>query len=343
MTATRSRGIRKPGAMHRWDSRLHPPQPGVHPTAWSEAVEAHRHETLRGPGWRRSSHGFYVPATEVLTPQQRITEAHAILRGRGAVGGWAAAHWRGAQLLDGRGPFGMTAEPVLLCLGHDRKLQRQNGIRLSRELLPSTDIVELRGIRCTGDLRTCFDGSRLAPNLIEAVVFLDMLLACRVVTLASLRTYVEEHAGWKGVQQARSALTLAAQGVMSPPETRLRLVWVLEARLPMPLVNRPVFDLDGRLLGYPDALDPDSGTVLEYDSDDHRELDRHTDDNIREELFEDHGLAVVRVTKLDLRRPHPPLVERLKRARERGLQRDRRRDRWTLRSPPSWPGSQRPG
>jgi hypothetical protein len=139
--------------------------------------------------------------------------------------------------------------------------------------------------------------------------------------------------GWNGVKQARKALALAVTGSRSPPETRLRLVWVLEAGLPTLLVNQPVFSLEGQLLGYPDGLDPDTGCVLEYDGEDHRDLQHHTSDNDREELFEDHGLTVMRATRLNLGRDKPALIARMRRTCQRAERRDRGLDRWTLDPP----------
>lgn len=282
---------------------------------------------MRGPGWRRAGSGLYVRSATAITPTQRIIEAASLLPGYGGVGGWAAAYWLGMRLLDGLGPNGHTRLPVLLCLGSDGKISKRAGIRLSRERLPDTDLVESGGLTCTAPLRTAFDGARTAPCLVEAVVHLDMMLTCELVVRGELATYLAEHRGWRGVQQSRDALALAVLGSRSPPETRMRLIWVRDARLPPPLVNRPVFDLNGRLLGYPDVLDPESGAVLEYDSDDHRELDAHTADNAREEAFEDHGLTVCRATRLDLRGDTAPLVRRMRGARARGLRRDRSLDR----------------
>src|SRR3712207_878710 len=102
----------------------------------------------------------------------------------------------------------------------------------------------------------------------------------------------------------------------SPQETRLRLVWLLDARLPRPLVNQPVFSLDGVLLGYPDLLDKEAGLVVEYDGEDHRASTRHSHDVDREAGFREHGLEVTRVTGGDFRRTDA-LVQRLHRARRR--------------------------
>jgi hypothetical protein len=246
------------------------------------------------------------------------------------VSGWAAAYQQGVRFLDG------ARRPVLLQLGADGRIRKRSGIELARERLPESDVITLDGVRFAAALRTAFDGARTRRGLFEAVVHLDMMLAAGAVALEGMAAYWDEHAGWPRVRQARTALDLADPRSASPPETRMRLIWILRAGLPRPLVNCPLFDLDGRLLGFPDAFDPESATALEYDSDDHRELDYHTADNCREELLEDHGAVVCRVTRLDMSRSLQQLIIRMKRARARGLARDRRRDRWTLEPPPGW-------
>lgn len=114
----------------------------------------------------------------------------------------------------------------------------------------------------------------------------------------------------------RAALELASDRSASPPETRLRLVWELDAGLPPPLVNVPVYSRTGQLLGIPDLLDPVAGLVVEYDGDDHRDPHRHSEDVDREARFRGVGLEVTRVTGRDLRRT-PELVHRLHTARKR--------------------------
>lgn len=327
-------------AMHRWDSQLRPPSQGIQPLQWSDA-SAHglTPAKLRSPKFRRSSFGLYIPSSAPVTVQQRITEAAALLPAGGAIGGWASAYWRGVRLLDGGGPGGHQQQPVLLLLGADRQIRKRPHIRLSRERLEPGEVEELRGVRRSTDLRTAFDGARLAACLYDAVVFLDMMLTAGVVDVPALRDYWAAHPGWRGIAQARHALSLARRGSRSPPETELRLIWEVEAGLPPLLVNPPVFSLEGKLLGYPDGLDVESGTALEYDGDDHRDLRRHFDDNVREEWFEEHGLLVARAGRPDLRGPRRRQTrERLIRTCERGRTRDRRRDRWTLKPPPWWTG-----
>lgn len=234
------------------------------------------------------------------------------------------------------GTNGARLEPVPLLLGSQVKIRRRHLIDVSRERLDADEIEALRGVRRTIDVRTAFDGARWAANLYDAVVFLDMMLTADVVTERELEAYFAVHPRWRGVPQARLALSLARTGSRSPPETRLRLLWVVEAGLPMPLVNPPIFSRDGMLLGYPDLLDIEAGTVLEYDGDEHRDIRQHLDDNVREECFEEHGLLVCRVGGLDLWSRRRSTIDRLIRTRLRGMARDRSLDRWTLQPPSRW-------
>lgn len=114
------------------------------------------------------------------------------------------------------------------------------------------------------------------------------------------------------------------------------MLYVVEAGLPRPRVNIPVFDLEGKLLGIPDLLDEDAGFVTEFDGQDHRRHTQHRVDNVREEAFESAGLTVVRADSLDIQRYQRELRRRLRDGHRRGCTRDRSRDRWTTKEPAWW-------
>jgi hypothetical protein len=231
---------------------------------------------LRGPGWRRVHRDRYLPAgVSPVATGQRIVEAASRAPQSGAVGGWAAAWALGVDLCDGLGRDGRTLLDVPLVVGPLRQIRRVPGIDLWYDRLRSEEVVVVDGVPVTVAPRTCFDGMRRAENLVEAVVFADLLLHAELVGLSEMVAF------------------------------------------------------------YPDLLEPGAGTVGEYDGKGHRETERHHDDNVREELFEDHGLVVTRATKVDFRH-RLGLAARMGRARARGLARDRRRDRWTLEPPPDW-------
>ncbi len=221
---------------------------------------------------------------------------------------------------------------MALLVGPHAGRHRRPGVVFLEDRL---DVVLMRhGVPCAPVRRALFDEMRCA-DLREAVVAMDMAAAAEVASVRMLREYVAHRAGWRGVPLVRAALELADEASRSPQETRLRLVWVLDAGLPAPLVNPPVFDLDGRLLGYPDLLDVGAGVVVEYDGEDHRPARRHSSDVDREALFRRHRLEVTRVTGPDLASTGR-VVDRLLGARALARFEAPSRRRWTLVPPPWW-------
>lgn len=232
-------------------------------------------------------------------PEQRILEQAMRLTG-GAVTGWAACRMHGAAFFDGLRRDGRTPLPVPLACGPLHQIRRLPGDDLIRDILRPDEIVLVRDVPCTTVMRATFDAMRYASNAREAVVVLDMMAAAELTSVARMRDYIGNRQGWTGVQRVREAVELADDGSRSPQETRFRLIWQLDAGRPRPLVNRPVFDLGGRLLGHPDLLDVEAGVIGEYDGADHRDALTHSHDVGREGGFRDHLFEVVRVTGPDM-------------------------------------------
>jgi very-short-patch-repair endonuclease len=234
--------------------------------------------------------------------------------------------------MDGLAPDGALL-PVLLCVGTRAHRHRQHGTDVSRDRLPREDIVVIGDLRCTAPLRTAFDLARRAPSETAAVMAIDTLLECGLIDRAGFQTYVDCHAGWRGVPRARAAAALSVEGVRSPAETKLRLI-CHRAGLPRLLVNTPVFSIEGYLIGIPDLLCPDSATVIEYDGADHLDVERNAADSRRDMRFRIHGLTTLRVTRDDINGSRERLWKRLRDTYQDGLQRERADDRWTLEVPP---------
>src|SRR6478609_7608191 len=107
----------------------------------------------RGPRWRRSSRGLYVPSeVDGSTPEQRIVEAAAVLPSYGGVTGWAALRWMGAQWMTGLAPDGQTPLPVVLVTAGD-DVRSQPGIQVSAERLNPRELVVHDGMRVTMPVR----------------------------------------------------------------------------------------------------------------------------------------------------------------------------------------------
>ncbi len=214
------------------------------------------------------------------------------------------------------------------------KLRGDPLIALSQEQLAPSEREFIDGVWCTTVQRAVFDEMRAAPSLREAVVVLDMAAAARLISTSLMAEYVAKRSAWTGVPRVREALLLASDDSRSPQESRMRLVWVVDARLPTPLCNQPVFDLRGNLLGIPDLLDPVAGLVGEYDGADHKEGERHRRDVAREDVFRNHGLEYFEIVGGDLRdRDRSAARMRNARARAKFLPSESRA--WTL-EPPPW-------
>lgn len=290
--------------------------------------------SLRGPRWRRTSTGFYRPAAAgavPVTPTQRILDAVPLIPAGGALGGWAAAYVHGVDWLDGLAAQGATTSvPVILGTTVDRMPPDP---RFYRGLLEDDELDHRHGIVITSLERTAFDCARWSSGLAAAVSVVDAILHFTPLDRGGLADWLPRVRGWRGVRRVRQALALADGSVRSPWESRLRVLYVVDAGLPRPLVNaRAVDRRTGLVLGEVDLLDPQAGMAIEYDGAYHRDSAQHHADNQREEALEAAGLIVLRVDAVDLADAahRRALVHRLRAARLRGLGRDRGSDFWVV-------------
>lgn len=302
----------------------------------AEGVSGPTPGQARGPRYRQTSVGLFVPASvdgEVV--EQRILEQAARIRTYGAVTGWASLRWQGARFFDGTTAGGTAQMPVPLVVGRYR-LRPDPRCTISEEQLAPAERIEVDDDWCTTAERAVFDEMRRTRDVRTAVVVIEMAIAAGLGAVASYRDYVVPwRNAWTGVPFVRTALVLAIDDSRSPQETRMRLCWVLDARLPPPLCNREVFDLDGNLIGVPDLFDPVAGLVGEYDGADHKEGPRHQRDVAREERFRDHGLEYFEVVGGDLR-DRDLVARRMLNARARAKFLPPESCAWTLTPPPWW-------
>lgn len=291
---------------------------------------------LAGDLWTPVLRGVHAwLGVDVTAPLTRIHAVAELMPKEAVIGGWAALYLHGVTDLDGRaGPGGRTLLPVPVCTGPVGRMRRRAGVAIDRSTLLEEDVTVVRDIPVTTAVRSCVDIMRW-HGAEEGVVAGDATARFGAAGTAAVHAYVLQHAGMKGVPRARLAASLLDSRAASCPESRFRVVWVLEAGLPMPRVNCALVDADGFLLGEADLFDPESAMVGEYDGSDHRELARHTADNAREEGFERSNVTVVRATAIDLWPRRPQLVRRLLAGHADGMARDRSRDGWSIRLPTS--------
>lgn len=247
----------------------------------------------RGPGWRRSSPGLYVPAGTATTVEQRIVEQAQRLPPGGAVGGWASLRLHGAAYFDGtderRAPVPV---PLVLPPGHSLwPLPDSVPVRPTR---PFT-VVHRHGVPCVAAVEAVFAVMCRATDDRVATVALDMALAASVVTLDEVERYVWSANGDRNLWRAQFAVGRADPRSLSPRESWLRQVWCWDAGLPTPVCNWTVLDQEGRPVAVPDLLDLRLGLVAEYDGAAHRDASRHREDERRKDAMRATGLEVVTV------------------------------------------------
>jgi hypothetical protein len=288
-----------------------------------------------GPGWERVSAGLYVPANRPDVVEQRIVEQAGRLKPdatAGCVTAWASLRWHGANFFDGLDADAATALPVPLVLGGGgRKLRQVEGSTVSREQLAWAEREVVDGVPVTTVPRALFDEVGRRGELWAAVSAIEMAAAAGLISVWLFATYVGNQNSRNGAPLAREACSLAVDELRSPREAWLLMVWRLVAGLPEPLVNCPVYDLDGRLLGIPDLFDPVAGLVAEYDGAHHTLGDNPLRDLAREERFRDHGLEYVAIVKGQSR---TAVARRLVAARARARFQPPSSRPWTLDRPP---------
>lgn len=288
-----------------------------------------------GLRWRRTSQGYYVPSeVDRIRVEQRIVEAGVLIVRFGAVTGWAGLRWLGDPWSAGLEPDGLRPRPVPLVIGSD-DIRPQPGIALSGERLGRDEVIRVDGLPITDAVRSaCFE-ARYAQGFREAVTWLDMAAYSDLASRSEIELFARTLNGWTGVPQLRRALTLMDENSWSPREVSSRLVWLIDADLPQPLTNHPIFDRAGHHLGTPDLVDPEAGLVVEYDGVLHLEGRQRRRDRERDETYRRHGLEVVTLMSGDLA-DRDRVARRLHEVRERCRFAGASTRDWTTDLPPWW-------
>ena len=280
----------------------------------------------RGPGWRRTSAGLFVP-TDVsqVVVEQRILECFARVRTRSIVTGWAALRLHRAAFFDGLARDGRTRVNVSIAANGER-LTPCPGTDVVRDVVPPDEIVVIRGIRCARPERALYDEMQRIGEVREMAVAIGAACAARLTSVRRMRLYAATRRWYRDVRMVREAVEMAVEDCRSPQEDRFRQLWEYDAGWGRPLCNRPVLDEHGRLVAVPDLLDPRRGVVGEYAGADHRDIDRHAADIDREAALRGVGLEYVEVVGRDLR-SRERVIRRMAQAEARAVHLVRR---WRL-------------
>ncbi|UUZ59342.1 hypothetical protein [Nocardioides sp. B-3] len=251
-----------------------------------------------------------MPAdTPVDVPEQWIAEASVRLPPGGRITGWAACRLHGANFFDGLGRDGRTGLAIPVAIGARGRIRHRAGLRVVHWPVPAQHHAVRHGLATVDEVWATADAARLAGSPVEAVVVIDMMCAAEVVSIRQLRK--------SGLWFAPGVLDEASEHSRSPNEVRCRL----QCRFALPgvrwLVNVPVYDVSGRLLGIADLIDLEAGLVVEFDGADHREAARHTRDVVKEDALRRVGPGGGPGDRQRGRRPRPGCGADSRRARPR--------------------------
>jgi hypothetical protein len=217
-----------------------------------------RHELAR---WYRPIYpNVHAPLQEQLTLRDRTIGAWLWSKRRSIVTGVAASAIHGAEWVD-------ATIPIELIYEHTHPYPPA-GIAARNERIADDEITWVDGIPVTTLARTALDLGRYQPRD-RAVARLDALMRAAPFSSEEVLLLAKRYRGARGVKLLKDALPLVDGGAASPRETWLRLIYI-DAGLPKPTTQIPIFDTDGTLLRTVDMGWEDFKVVSEYDGDQHR-------------------------------------------------------------------------
>lgn len=296
------------------------------PTAWG----------TRSGAWRQVGHNLWIPSQVAGADRdQRVVEAAAQLPAYGGVTGWASLGWLGGVWFGGVGRGG-ELHPVPVAVSSGNRMRPRPGLAVSQEVINPRDLLRSGGVRLTGPLWSLGFEMRKAASDEAAVVAFDMAAFNDLVSIEELRGYVDtDLVARQGVERVRRVLPLLDENSWSPMEPVLRLTWLDEVPDARVLMNRPVFDLNGRFVGTPDGIDPVAGVYGMYDGALHLAGEvRHLDVG-KEAAYRGLGLEGATMMAGDLL-DRTPFQQRLREAYVRAARRPASARRWTLETPSWW-------
>jgi hypothetical protein len=214
-------------------------------------------------------------------------------------------------------------------------VRSQPGIHICAERLDPRDVIVVDGVRVTTPVRsTCYE-MRYARDPRRAAVILSMAAYSDLVSVDEMADYASQHSGWTGIPTCRAGIPLAEENCWSPPEVDMVLIWRVDAELPRPLCNWPLFDRAGNHIGTPDLLDVEAGVLGQYDGSLHLEGTQRDRDVLLEDRYRRFGLECFSMRSSDLGHPGR-MVDRMLAARARAKWEAESRRSWTTDLPPWW-------
>ena len=241
---------------------------------------------MRTPAYQRLFHDTYLCSS--------ISVSTEIRRGRsdrpGRFGSYASHH-TAAELWGVPVPIdGLVHVTTAKLEGRNRR----RGVLTHQPLTVRGAVTVRHGVRVSRPDQVFCELAAAGVGLVDLVVAGDAMVKKGLATLESLTRSVAGMSG-AGVRNARRAVAYVPVGVDSAMESRLRMLLVL-AGFPEPEVNVILRDLSGDWSRRFDMCYLALKLIIEYDGEQHGDLDHRDSDIHRREELERLGYTLVQVT-----------------------------------------------
>jgi hypothetical protein len=252
-----------------------------------------RHELAR---WYRPFYpNVHAPRRRQLSVRDRAIGAWLWSKRRAIVAGVAASAMHGADWVDAD----IHIELIHQCP------RPPAGVIARKERIADDEIAYVDGVPVTTIARTALDLGRFRSRG-QAIARMDALMRAAPFSGEDVLLLAKRYRGARGVKRLKEAMPFVDGGAASPRETWLRLLYV-DAGLPKPKTQIPIYDSDGTLLRTVDMGWEEFKVLSEYDGDQHRtDRPQYVKDLRVIPKIERLGYIVQRVIKED----HPAAVVR---------------------------------
>lgn len=249
-----------------------------------------------GARFHKVFYDCYVASTVALTTRLRSEAALGV-----SAPGSFISHHTAAELWGGAAP---ATSDTHVTVPNRAVRSTRSGLK-SHVAGEGSQTAILRGLRIGTPEQTFIDLASIL-DLVQLVVLGDSLIKTCGLTP---KAFADASAAWpgRGAKRARRAARYLRPGVDSPPESRLRLLFVL-AGLPEPLVNVIIREVDGSWRRRFDLCFPSFKLIIEYDGRHHLQDSRQWRFDLRRrEELDALGWRIIVITSDDLNR-QPGLV-----------------------------------
>lgn len=260
---------------------------------------------LRSKAWLRVRHDVYADARLDRDHLLACRAALTRLPAGTLLAGPSAAYVHGVDHAAG------FTDDVHVITATAVRIGTQRSLRVHHTDVDPSEVGAGPGLPRTTGTRTAWDVAVWLDTL-AAVPIVDTLLARGLTTAPALDALVERYAGRPGWRRAQRVFALTDPGAQSPPESGLRVRFVL-AGLPRPVAQLPVRLPSGVVL-HPDLAWEQWQVAVEYDGHWHADAEQLHRDRRRLNQLVTAGWTVLHVTSRRLHNDFPAILREVRAA-----------------------------